>query len=89
MQEDYVFRYPLQVEGKGQPVYQDPLLEMVRSLLESLLNVVILVQGDREVKVDGFKLLRDRKTTYPIFPSHVPHGQGTGEADVISPGGSR
>lgn len=62
----YVFRYRL--DGKKEAVSQDPLLEMVRAQLENILNVIIPVEGQREVKLDGFKLLRDRKTVYRIFP---------------------
>ena len=63
---DYVFRYRL--DGKKESVYQDPLLEMIRAQLENVLNVIIPVEGQREVKIDGFKLLRDRKTVYKVFP---------------------
>jgi len=79
-EEDYVFRYPLAV-GQGEPVYQDPLLEMIRRQWENLLNVAIPVCGQTEVKVDGFKLMRDRRTVYPIFPAdprlpEEPVGEG-------------
>lgn len=69
--EEYAFRYPLD-EGRQEPVYHDPLLEMIRRLLESLLNVVTLVRDGQEVKVDGFKLLRDDDTAYRIFPGRGP-----------------
>jgi hypothetical protein len=62
---DYIFRYKLD-SGKA-PVDKEPLLEMIRTQLESILNVVILVEGQREVKIDGFKLLRDRRTIHKIF----------------------
>lgn len=63
---DYVFRYRL--DGKKETVYQDPLLDMIRAQLENILNIIIPVEGQREVKIDGFKLLRDRKTVYKVFP---------------------
>jgi hypothetical protein len=63
---DYVFRYKL--DGGTEPVYSDPLLEMIRAQLESILDVVIPVEGQREVRIDGFKLLRDRSTVYRISP---------------------
>ncbi len=63
---DYIFRYKL--EKKTDSVFRDPLLEMIRAQLESILNVVIPVEGQREVKLDGFKLLRDRRTIHKIFP---------------------
>ena len=65
--KDYVFRYRLEPRAK-EPLYRDPLVEMVRAQLENILNIVIPLNGDREVKVDGFKMLNDRKTTYKIFP---------------------
>ena len=66
--EDYVFHYPLRLEPDGRAVYQDPLLEMIRAQLENILNLVIPVSGEKELKVDGFKLLRDTETIYRIFP---------------------
>ena len=63
---DYVFRYKL--DSNKTPVFKDPLLEMIRAQLESILDVVIPVEGQREVRIDGFKLLRDRSTIYRIFP---------------------
>ncbi len=63
---DYVFRYKL--DSNKTPVFRDPLLEMIRAQLENILAVVIPVEGQREVKLDGFKLLRDRRTTHKIFP---------------------
>ena len=63
---DYVFRYKL--DSSKTPVSKDPLLAMIRAQLESILNVVIPVEGQREVKIDGFKLLRDRRTIHKIFP---------------------
>ena len=66
--DEYVFRYQLEPRAK-EPLYRDPLVEMVRAQLENVLNIVILLNGNREAKVDGFKLLNDRKTTYKIFPT--------------------
>ncbi len=71
-QEDYVFRYRLEPQKGG--AYQDRLVEMMRAQLENILNIVIPVCGEREVKVDGFKLLRDREGIYKIFPdSAIDH----------------
>jgi len=63
---DHVFRYGL--NGKKEPLYVDPLVEMIRAQLENILNIVIPLEGQREVKIDGFKLLRDRRKGYKIFP---------------------
>lgn len=64
-EKEHVFRYKL--DGDHEPVYPDPLAEMVREQLESILNIAIPVSGQREVKIDGFKLLRDRTRVYSIF----------------------
>ena len=63
---EYAFRYNLDTEKEG--VYQDPLLEMIRAQLENILNIAIPVEGQHEVKIDGFKLLQDHKRVYKIFP---------------------
>lgn len=62
---DYVFRYRL--SDDEEPGSGDPVLEMIRAQLESILDVVIPVEGQREVKIDGFKLLRDRRTIHRLF----------------------
>ena len=64
-EREYVFRYRL--DGDHKPVYSDPLVEMVREQLENILNIAIPVSGQREVKIDGFKLLRDRTRVYRVF----------------------
>jgi len=63
---EYVFRYKL--DNNKERLYQDSLLEMIRAQLENILNIAIPVEGQREVKIDGFKLLRDRQRVYKIFP---------------------
>jgi len=70
-EEDYVFRYPLE-HGGGEPLYHDPLLEMVRVLLESLLDVVVLTHQGKEVKVDGFRLLCRPQEEHRIFGPRRP-----------------
>ncbi|MBI4595471.1 MAG: hypothetical protein HY730_03730 [Candidatus Tectomicrobia bacterium] len=70
MEQDYVFRYKLDLD-KDQtktPVYHDKLVEMIRVQLEQLLNLVILTEGDRELKPDGFKLISNLDNLYKIFP---------------------
>jgi len=65
--EDYPFRYRLMPQPDGDTVYQDPLTEMIRAQLVNILNIIVPVSGGKEVKVDGFKLLRDRETTYQVY----------------------
>lgn len=70
MEKDYVFRYKLNLndEQKTQPMYHDKLVEMIRVQLEQLLNIVILTEGDRELKPDGFKMLSNLNNILKIFP---------------------
>ena len=82
--EDYVFRYPLQFDKDSKGVYQDPLLEMLRAQLENILNLVIPVSGEKELKVDGFKLLRDRETIYKIFARRPDEEHLGGKGSQIS-----
>lgn len=72
MDEEYVFRYKL--DGVNRQISTDPLLDMIRSQLENILNVVVLVDGEREVRIDGFKLLRDRHTVHKVFLQHKEPG---------------
>jgi hypothetical protein len=81
--QDYVFRYPLQLKPDKSAVYQNPLTEMIRAQLANILNLVIPVTGEKELKVDGFKLLRDRDTTYEIFLKQPEKEQAAG---IISKG---
>lgn len=92
--EDYIFRYPLQLEPAGDAIYPNAVTEMIRGQLQRLLNLVIPIAGGREVKIDGFKLLRDRNTVYGIFAKkhdkvqvtsasgEAAHSQKTGYQDV-------
>lgn len=67
MSEDYVFRY--RIERGDELTQRDRVLELLRSSLENLLNIVVLTRDGREVEVDGFKLLRDRETIHELFAS--------------------
>ena len=64
-ENDYIFRYP--VEEKENGGQYDPLVEMIRTQLESLLGLLSLYQGGEDVKVDGFRLMNERKSVHPIF----------------------
>jgi len=68
---NYIFRYPLKPQGdEGQ---HDPLREMIRSQLESLIKLLTLYYKGEEVKVDGFRLLNEREAVHPIFlPEEKP-----------------
>lgn len=70
MDEDYKFRYRLEPENaEREKVYSDPLMELIRSQLEQLLNLVILTCRGEDVKVDGFRPLNNPEQTYHIFPA--------------------
>ncbi len=53
------------------PLYENSVQEMIRTQLLNLLDVVILTQNGREVRVDGFKLMNDLHTIHPIYTA--PH----------------
>ena len=61
---DYIFRYP--VEEEENDGERDPLLEMIHTQLASLLGLLSLYHKGEEVKVDGFRLMNERKTIHPI-----------------------
>ena len=63
---DYLFRYP--VGEKEKDGERDPLLEMIHTQLASLLGLLSLYHKGEEVKVDGFRLMNERKTIHPISP---------------------
>jgi hypothetical protein len=66
--EDYIFRFKIE-EVPREAVYDHPITEMVRSTLDALLDVVILTEKEREVKVDGFKFINEPEKIYDIWPS--------------------
>ena len=64
--EDFVWRFRLD-EKPFESVCEDPLLEYIRVQWEELLKLSVPYMGDTELKIDGFRLMRDRKTVWPIF----------------------
>jgi hypothetical protein len=65
-EDDYIFRYPLETREGGSQ--RDPLGEMVRLQLESLLNLLTLSRDGEEVRADGFRLMNEGESIHPIFP---------------------
>ncbi len=65
-ESDYIFRYA--IEGSKQVASRDPLREMIRIELESLLNLLSLYHEGEEVKVDAFRLMNEQESLHPIFP---------------------
>jgi len=67
-QGDYVFRFRIEPSSAGEPVHDDPLVDLVRGQLADLLDSVILTDHGCRVRVDGFRLLQDMDTQYEILP---------------------
>lgn len=67
-QGEYVFRFRIGPSSAGEPVHDDPLVDLIRGQLADLLDSVILTDHGRRVRVDGFRLLQDMDTQYDIFP---------------------
>lgn len=69
-EQDYIFRY--QINPPEKENIRNPLLELMRMELASLLDLLTLFHKGREIKVDGFRLLNERKTIHEIF---LPQGE--------------
>lgn len=70
--EDFIFRFKVAEDAPGDPVYDDPLTELVRSQLEALLDVVVLTRDGEEVRgVDGFRFMKHLDRQYRIYPEGV------------------
>jgi len=68
-EEDFVFRFKVDGETPRDPVYDDPLTELVRSQLEALLEVVVLTRDGEELRgVDGFRFMKHLDRQYRIHP---------------------
>lgn len=67
--EDFTFRFKIDETAPGDPVYDDPLTELVRSQLEALLGVVVLTRGGEELRgVDGFRFMKHLDRQFSIYP---------------------
>lgn len=65
--QDYLFRYKLDLECGKTPVFHNRLAELVRIALESLLGIIMPLEMGKDVKIDGFRWLTDREETYQLF----------------------
>lgn len=65
-EDEFIWRFKLDEEPLA-PLNADPLLELLRVQWEELLKLCVPVYGNQEVKIDGFKLMRDLETIHPIF----------------------
>lgn len=66
--EGALFRFPLHPAGGG-PKGPDPQTHLVREQLRNLLSVVRLLEGSREVDVDGFRFLGPDGSVHEIYTS--------------------
>src|SRR4030043_1852452 len=80
-ESEYIFRYP----NKRKRDQREPLTEMIRIQMESLLNLLSLYHKGEEVKADGFRLMNEREIVHPIFSPGADAGgqqtQGSGQDD--------
>lgn len=65
--EDYVFRFTWKNAPALGQVYENPLVELVRVQLESILGVARLTMRGEPVKVDGFSFLCQPEVIYDIW----------------------
>lgn len=70
---DFIFRFHLPVELRP-PLHEDPLIELVRQQICNLLDVAVFTAEEREVRIDGFKLLVNLDRRYHLFDN--PHCVG-------------
>lgn len=63
---DFVWRFRLD-ETPHDPVFDDPLLELLRVQWEELLKLCLPFDGEKPVRIDGFALMRDPETVHPVF----------------------
>lgn len=85
--EDYIFRYRLDSPGEIPAGAVSPAA-MAGELLRSLLDVLIPCSGDRELKVDGFKLLSGGSVVNSLYqsaPGHSGGGEKRGRDDLEFP----
>jgi len=66
---DYIFRYSLKPKEVVKYPIADLPDEIIKVLFESLLDLIIPCVGDKEIKVDGFKFLKNRRIIHKLFAS--------------------
>jgi len=77
--QDFIFRYNLQ-ETDDENTKCRSRSDLARKNLENILDILIPLSGNTEVKIDGFKLLNDRNIIHKLF-SHEKnnHEENTGK----------
>lgn len=66
---DYIFRYSLKPKDVAMHLAPDFPDEVIKVLFKSLLDLIIPCVGDKEIKVDGFKFLKNSQITHRLFTS--------------------
>ncbi|HAG09614.1 MAG TPA: hypothetical protein DCK87_08665 [Desulfotomaculum sp.] len=66
---DYIFSYSLEPKDVAEHPTPDLPDEVIKVLFKSLLDLVIPCAGDKEIKVDGFKFLKNNQVIHKLFTS--------------------
>ncbi len=67
--EEYIFHYPVSSinNNNSSPLHHNKLAEMVRGLLENLLDIIVLQSDGKDLKPDSFRWLVSKEGIYEIF----------------------
>lgn len=63
---DHVWRFAVDAQ-QDPPVYEDPLIEMVRMFLEDLIGLGFVTHKGKKVQIDGFAFANRPQEVYAIF----------------------
>ncbi len=64
--EDHVWRFAVHAQTDT-PVYDDPLIEMVRVFLKDFLDMGFFTYEGKKVQVDGFAFANKPQELYALF----------------------
>lgn len=65
-EEDFVWRFKINESPKSS-LCQHPLDELIRVQWEELLKLCVPTFRGKEIKIDGFKLMKDENRIIPIY----------------------
>jgi hypothetical protein len=71
--QDYVWSFGVQAKDDA-PLYEDPLVEMIRVFLEDFLNIGFVTYNGKRISIDGFAFANKPKNIYTIFRDDVKPG---------------
>ena len=80
--QDHIFNFKLDLDSEGKPIYHYRLAELVRVILENLLNIVVPLKLDKDIKIDGFRWLMDKENSYQLFPQTDGHFQSPSPSNI-------